>query len=623
MTIDNTRPSLYLEPYSCPSIDAVPESLASSLKNSSAPFSDKLHPRKGSVRYVDPGVWETHIHFAKDHSPSVQTALRAAYASTPHESLDALCEAELSRRFPGYTLITGAKAFIRDLFPNLMRGFMGADAFFREFTKKEVAKMKTQIAYSACNRDDLLCQPTITDPSLRSLLNIGDERVLLTEHLFAKNSPMNGSSYRSKDKVVHLSQAIACSNDRHVENTCNFRHIQTAQKKSICYTGRVDSDRKALEQATYLFLNELKTTQKGISTRLDAFGNPIYRIDYVVNSMLSAPWFLKHKSAMTPFPERKFTENQMKALKKLKLQGPIAITDPNDNQRIYRVEFNPLFFSRSTNFLATLEKWLPPFFTGKSFANKLSARSRTDFFALAEKHLDTLKEAARGSNSSFKEILEQQNTRLQTTIDLLKNAPLRPEEELFLRDFLCKELHLPTVYHCKSSTDRTAIAVALSSSLEQWKELQLSMPQDLRILLKDWRFKELFASNWMAGHQITRYARGAKGTVGKTTLNNKKLGYSLPRGVAQNPLVVNLLPERYLKKYPLFKKILLTGAYLLLLPLTTPTFTVSLFASGLGRMLFRDRQAPTLSPFYKFPLILPDKVLREECPQVGQRCLIK
>ena len=90
-------------------------------------------------------------------------------------------------------------------------------------------------------------------------------------------------------KTVHLSQAIACSNDRKVENTGNLRVVQTKNKESICYTGRTDSDHKAIEQASYIFLNELRTKGKGITPLVDERGNLVYQLDYVANSMLSIP----------------------------------------------------------------------------------------------------------------------------------------------------------------------------------------------------------------------------------------------------------------------------------------------------------------------------------------------
>jgi hypothetical protein len=612
---------------------------------------DTLHPQERDphphVEYVDEGLWKSRILFQRDRSWSVfQSQCKANAHRTQgltHPSLEALCDHELKRRYPNYRLITGVKARFKNIFPTLAKILMGEKRFFQELTQKEENKYKRQIAYSAINRDDLICQPKIEDAELRDSLHLTDDSVLQTEHRFAKNSPMNGQSYVLDGETVSLSQAIACSSDRYVENTGNLRVVQTKHKESLCYTGRVDSERKALEQASFIFFNELNTNRKGITQSKDANHQDIYQLDYVVNSMLSSPWALNGKLPVSPFPERQYLENELKALAQLKQQGPITIEDPNFPGRTYRVQFNPIVFSRPVNIFARVETWLPSFFTGASRSQEISQEGFVHLETLARRHLSILRQ------QNTCQLSTEKRRQLHFTVQSLertllaleqhhKDPYLRPEEEMLFRDYLCKLLRLPCVYHCKSSTDRTSPMVALSSALQQWMDLKLPLPEDIRDLLKDWRFKELFASNWMAGHQITRYARGGKGTIAGHSLNPHNLGLALSRGITQNPTIAPLLPERYLKDYPLSKKITAIGAYTLLsipliilfyLPLTLVTAARHLgWAASLGTK--KHWLGPTrftlpmlpLTLLFNFASILPSKVLNEHSPQIGERQLI-
>ena len=595
-------------------------------------FLDKLHPNSSDaqpfVEYVDEGIWKSRITFHKDPSYSVLLNKRKAEAAIPFPNLDSLCAAELQRRFPNYTVITGAKAYFKDKFPNLTRLVMGADQFYKEFTVKEINKFKKQIAYSATNRDDMKCCPKIEDLALRQELNLKDDSQLQTDHNFAKNSPMNGQSFIEDGKTIHISQGIACSSDRKVENTGNLRVVQARNSESICYTGRADSDKKALEQASFLFLNELRTSGKGITKTTDVNGNVIYELNYVANSLLSTPWLWSGKSAIAPFPEREYVEKERAAFLKLKQSGPISIEDPNCSGRTFKVKFNPILFSRSLNVWNRLEKWLPPFFTGMSHSQQISNEG------YAELELLALKSAAAAG--------EQKAQAIRATLNTLKIHQdyhnLRPEQELLARDYLCKLIGIPLIYHCKSSTDRTSITNAMSSTLHQWLELKLPIPENICSLIDDYRFKELFAANWMAGHQITRYARGGEGTVCEETLNDKNLGLVLSRGASQNPAIAHLLPERYLTEFPTASKIKTSALYfLLLVPITLflyiPLFAITTvrhlaWAATLGKYpeLIGPGSfiLPTLPAtlLFNFGSIFPDKVLNESSPQIGDRLII-
>lgn len=588
------------------------QTLRHKLQTPSTLFLDRLHPTKDNptVSYTDEGIWTNQIDFQKDSSPSVLAA--RSQTGPLFASLDALCDAEFHRRFPNYQPVRGILARIKDLFPMIAPLFFSPLAF----TEKECRTLKRQIAFSAVNRDDLISHPKILDSTLRKQLNLQNDQILQTEHLFAKNSPLNGQTFLQEGEAVHLSQAIACSNDRRVENTGNLRVVQTKNQESICYTGRADSERKALEQVTFLFFNELKTKGKGITQTQDAQGNTLYHFDYVVNSLLSLPPFAL-------FPEREYLNNEKAAFESLAKQGPLLLQDPQASGVIYPVHIHPILFSRSCNFFNRFEEWFPPFITGQAYAKEISQLGYNSLKELAHRKLPSLKQA--DTIQSLLSVLDQHE----------KEHHLRPEEELLIRDYLCKLLNLPCIYHCKSSTDRTSIAIALSSALKQWLDLQLSLPNDIRTLIEDERFKELFAFNWMVGHQITRYARGAVGTINGERLNNENLGLSLSRGINQNPSILRLLPARYLTDYPLSKIGKFSFGYLLFLTFMVPFVYLPLSCFSAGKQIaafFKNSDSIHLSRFsfpflpltliFNFFTLFPTKVLNEASPQVGLRRLI-
>ena len=566
---------------------------------------DKLHPEKTDPRpfaeYVEEGLWKSRVTYQKDSSPSV--AMSKSHAQSSEETLltlDAICANELRRRFPDFHLIEGFKAFLKNNFPILSKWILGDEEFYRELTSQEIDALKKQISFSACDRDDLICTPTIEDKELRTMLQLEDDAILETQHLFAKNSPMNGKAFDRDGKTIFLSEGLASTSDRTVENTGNLRVVQTKEQESICYAGRPDSDRRALEQASFIFFNELKTHKKGITETKDEQGHTTYQLDYVVNSLLDAPWIAYFESILTTFPERKFIEEERKALNDLKNKGEITLEDPNCPGAIYHVKFNPIFFTRSFDALTRVEKWLPPFLTGQSRSREIS-----------EEGFDSLKAIAH----------QKQNNKIAATLKILEHN-LLPEEELLARDYLCKLLNLPIVYHCKSSLDRTSVPVAISSALKQWRELSLHEPVNICGILKDFRFKELFTCNWMAGHQMTRYACNRKGTVAGEKLKTKNLGFTVQRGLLQHPPIVNLLPDRYLKPFPAKEKKKIYALYAAALIPVTLLFYLPLAAITALRNW--DFPLPTLplNLIFNFKSVIPEKMLNEQSPQINERKII-
>ncbi len=583
---------------------------------------DRLHPSKKEGRnfaeYIDQGLWKSCITYQTDSSFSVlKSKWQAQSERGPFKNLDQICEEELRRRFPDFQVIHGLKAHLKDTFPILSKAWMGKEQFYRELTEREVDQLKRQISFSAIDRDDLICHPTIEDKQLRHNLKLQDDSLLETHHLLAKNSPMNGKAFDRDGKIIYLSQGISSTSDRTVENTGNLRLVQTKKGESICYAGRPDTEKKALEQASFIFFNEIKSKRKGITETKDAQGNSVYQLDYAVNSLLTSSWIGHFETPIVTFPERTYLENELKAFDHLKNKGVITIEDPQCPGAKYKVKFNPILFSNVFDSLDRLKSWLPPFFTGHSRSVEISEEGYFSLTALARQKL---------------------TPKIVSTLKLLERSDLAPEEELFARDYLCKLLGIPTVYHCKSSVDRTSMIVALSSALQQWMDLGLPLPENICGLIDDYRFKELFAANWMAGHQMTRYACNRKGTVAGQKLKTKTLGFTLHRGLIQNPRIARLLPQRYLTDFPMKEKMKAGAFYALSLIPVVILFYLPLMAitaaRHLGYLLTGGKNRHWLGPLpftlpflpltliFNFPSVFPKKVLNEKSPQIKHRSII-
>lgn len=365
---------------------------------------------------------------------------------------------------------------------------------------------KVQVAHSVKGQKSF--KATI---SLRATLV--DNPIYTTHHTLHHNSSVNGQSYiDASGNPVFIHDAISSSNDRTTDRLVNARVVTNNQGESLAYTGRSDTPEKAKEQADMIFLSE--------KNRLTPNADGTYELTYMVNSLLTPSWTTR----FSPFNEKKSTLNQRAALKELHEKGLVEVKDPKTG-RIYKVKFNPIFFSRPFNIYTQLEKFLPDSFTGRNLAKEVSQEG---YEAL---------EPLIGSNTRAREYFDVLNTR---------GSELDAEKELMLRILLAKELKMPVVCHCKSSTDRTAIAIALAATMDQFQQQGKDIFVDDDYNVSD-EFKELFMANALAGHQITSMARSAMGPVDGVELHDNNFGFSWGKQWMTNPSIGRLSPDRYLE----------------------------------------------------------------------------
>lgn len=343
---------------------------------------------------------------------------------------------------------------------------------------------------------DYTAQIELQNRWIQTQLGIADQQpVLATAHRFGRQSSV-------KDDDEKHAALLRCTS------------LQSQQDATIAYAGRPNTEAKALEQATFMFQTEMAKpagVRKGIR-EVDG----VWEMDYVVFSALgSAPIGLLTNG----HDERGLLNQEEAALKKLPESRTIQIEN-----RSYQVRFKPILLSKQIHYVSGMESFVDPIFSGRDKSQAISNAGVGQLGALFSQD-----EPAKQAFELYKKARQQRS--------------LLPEEELLYVAHLCDLLHIPLVCHCKSSVDRTGILIALASSLQQWKALGVGAFKDPCELLKYEEFKELFAANLMAEHQITYYTQERTGG-----------GYKFGRGSVQQPIPTRLLPARYLTKVPLAQR---------------------------------------------------------------------
>lgn len=517
-----------------------------------------MHATSPLSSYVNRGTWSNTIYPLPSQATQPIAPARRAYANA-----DELC-----------------------------RSHMGAA--HTSTMKKTEEQMKLRMA----NRDDLQSQITIEDPNLSKLLHAPSTSSLTTRTVYHKNSPFNGLSYLDDQTQVpvEITQGITGGDDTTSPHVGNMRRITTFDDRTIAYTGRVETKEKALEQASFIFFQEMKGSRKGITERVED-GPNCYTLTYIVSSTLNAS-----READIPLarldPERTWLLQEKGVLTALCDEGPQTFTDPETGAS-YQVKLHPILFSDPFNITSRL----PDSLSGRALHRSIEREGLDQLEAIVQDRLQLLQE----ENPGKAEVINRVYQSLADEFD----TDSVPEKRILMRDYLYKLLDLPVAYHCKTSTDRTGILIALSSSLQQWIDLYITVPKDMQTLLEDNdSFKELFAANLMTGHYLTSYTRSL-------------FGYRFSTLVFQNPVIQRLLPDRFLRSLSWQEK---TICHLICLPAHIVFMTraalgilynlgLTLLSKVSGREVVSE--GPILEPLYSYPLTnilswLPEKVIDED-----------
>lgn len=314
-------------------------------------------------------------------------------------------------------------------------------------------------------------------------------------------------------QVKTLHDTVTSSNDRTAYKISMMRRVDSSHDgTSVAYTGRPDTSYKAKEQIEFIFGSEMA---KGVDARQGIKENPdgTYELTYVVHNLMSAMKVLG-ASATGTFSQFDETESIQREEEILALLEQMELTIDGKKVRV-----KPIYFNQG---ISALNDFGTP-----KIQKEINARGDQKLFELAEGNTDPLVQAA---------------------VCYLKNPEnLLPEEEFFYRDLLCKKLGLPEVIHCKSSTDRTILMVAISMATKEWLNLDRHIPEGMpHAILSQPLYRELFLSNILSGHQVTRVSRSAEGTVAGAKQFSKILGYEWGTNTfTKNYVALRMLPNRF------------------------------------------------------------------------------
>jgi hypothetical protein len=397
-------------------------------------------------------------------------------------------------------------------------------------------------SFSSKNRGDLVARPTLSKglKHLLGLENKTDQEIadlLEIKSIYKHNSEFNGHSYTDKDgNAVQIHSAISSSADRLSDPIQNLSVVQE-NGNNIAYTGRPNTKAKAEEQALFMLSHKLgiPLLKKADPAKIPQQEMPKYMkgkeglcwnsntasldFPYVVYAIMSDSNLMWAFYTKTPeHNEKRFLKKEIKALDQLSKE-PIVVEDAYGN--VFKVSCNPILISQSFNSFDNFK------FLSEGYTSPLLMRHGWDKI---QKMLENEPEKSKILEPHIK-ALKQHFSSISKRLPLLH---LFLHMNIILSSLNGDSEKLPTVLHCKSSTDRTGIGMAILATLHQFKRLGIPIPADLKKLTGDLRFKELFALNWIpTWHQRSAFSRD-------------DLGISFGSGIQQNPLLLDCLPKRYL-----------------------------------------------------------------------------
>lgn len=495
--------------------------------------------RGGTAKYQDQGHFSVFVKYQQPEAPQkVEKTFQSRDDMLLHEQgkrLQGRVHLPISERYRGIemSLADKVKGTAKRVFYIIAAAFdikKGLQDY--DLTLQGQNKMSAIANYSAKSVSDF---DTKIAPSreLKESLNLqsyGLTKLQTSSHWHYNGLP----SCDIKNENVTIHSTVTSSNDRNSDKIMMMRRIDDyTTKESIAYTGRPDTHAKAKEQMEFIFRNEMgkKIFNPGAEKGLKKLADGTYELTYLVNNLMtskSAPLLSRLGiTGLFGLDEKESTLMEQEVLGELSKETfEVMVHGKN-----YTVKPRPIYFNQGFN-------WLNSFGVSSSQKN-----INVGGFA-------KLKGYAQGQdNDLLKKAFNYLEAHHSSDFTLLK-----PEEELFYRDLIAKLMKLPTVYHCKSSTDRTAIAVAMSTALQNWMNCGLEFPKNKppHTILSDERFKELFIANAMSCHQVTRVSRSAEGIVKGHKQLPHIIGFEWGKNnYKKNEIVLRLLPERY-KKHDLY-----------------------------------------------------------------------
>lgn len=513
----------YVEPacaetYKTQALNAVPESSLDALITAEV-------KRRGAKVDPDPQ--------AKKTTPSSKKELAASAVNRPDMQLDLFLKSDMAKVFNIDARIkTRIANAIEKIFPEKLASHWLFISKIIDFFLSNIGSGKISSLLESQLQG---LEPTLAKTIKKELLKIRKElrEILGSKYEFSHDNKLNGKSYYDKDgNLVLLTSTVTSDVDS--DSLVLGRNVFSKKGKLICTTGRPESADAAKEQAKLAYLGKLKERlQAGLLP--PANGQPFH---YVVNTFLNSTVLGNHGKHKEEIRLR----NEAEILKLLTGQQ----LEVEYEGTTYTFTCQPILLPRSMNGLSIVDETIgkePP------LAQEIRKKNFPKFRDYVNARI-----ADPGFDPGAKTLVETCMARLEN------GSKLKPHQELFLRDLVCKLLDIPPVYHCAHSKDRTALAVMNSSALQQWMDLSEwlgrgkldDIPTDPLELLEDYRFKDLAFADAMLMHQTSAFALSAEGTVGGEQLDNDKIGFN--NDLPGSPIAAEIFPKSELKSISLVKQ---------------------------------------------------------------------
>ncbi len=391
----------------------------------------------------------------------------------------------------------------------------------------------------AVNRDDLTYKPEISNadafsPDIRRKL-----KTLPTYKVdYSHNSALNRSSFMDADgNVAEVTHAVSPSDYRLSPTTHLLRRVSDQQTgETIFYAGRPETEEKALEQAKFIAAQEIAAGEKGKIIKNE---DGSYTMPYVVSSHLPSSAVLEQlarfSDPLNPSPEfeRRYLDQERELLR---ASRTIQVTV---NGETYTVKIQPILVHQQLNNLWDHGERAPTWLLGEGASKEI-----------LKEGLDKL------------QVLAHNNPEAQKHLKVLKDVDnLTPEEMLFHMALLCRVLNIPQVLHCKSSKDKTGLALAHTMAAYNWQDCRLPKRYDLILGKTESRFEEerelvalyktLFTTHLLdLAEQMSQYGMGGEGTLVGEDLEDM---HGLT--IKECPLGARSMIKPYIDAMPTWRKI--------------------------------------------------------------------
>ena len=347
------------------------------------------------------------------------------------------------------------------------------------------------------------------------------------------NSPFNGLRYNDEKGNVRLvTGAVIASQDRSaLELTVPRVVIDNINNASVFYSGRPDSEKKAIAQAQQIANTEFSLANYEIS-KMKGIKNigtpdaPKYQFSYAVFS-ITKPGLIQ---SPTGYNERDGLKWEKEALAK--------ITGETIHINGVEVELNPIHIHSNINMIDEYRHMMGGALSGQTLANSINTVGYTKLLTLIS---DDQKKTAP---------IFIQNALIQIQDPKLRDK-LTSEQQYMLTDLVARHFNLPVVGHCKSCVDRTSIAAVIMHLNHEiiTGKLEITDENQPQNIMQTREYRELALAYLNAQHQVSRAVH-----FGEDSNGEYKGLKALRLQLGSIPAAANILPEEATKNHSFWAK---------------------------------------------------------------------